>query len=278
MNESSTYFPNNLQILSELPEHDEGFSVRERRALLALAQAEDQHFWHRTRNLWISDRLRAWGTVPPATILELGCGGGCVSAHLNQHGYTVTGVEGHAVLAQQAALRAPEAHFFVCDLEKDAKTLPQQHYDAVAMFDVLEHLDDPRSALELAAHYTRPGGLIVGTVPALQWLWSQVDVQAGHRLRYEREDLKELLSSLPGLQVLEVMPFNRWLVPVMWMQRKFVVRNSVAETSEQNFKVPQKPINLTLYALTRLEHHLAQAGHWQRGWGSSLWFAIRKGL
>jgi hypothetical protein len=49
-------------------------------------------------------------------VLELGCGGGAVAAHLATAGYRVTGIDGHLSRALEAARRAPEARFLVHDL------------------------------------------------------------------------------------------------------------------------------------------------------------------
>ncbi|RYE93032.1 MAG: methyltransferase type 11, partial [Myxococcales bacterium] len=53
-------------------------------------------------------------------------------------------------------------------------------------------------------------------------LWSHVDVQAGHQRRYERAELTRQLATVRGATVVEVAPFNRLLVPLMWAQRRML--------------------------------------------------------
>lgn len=271
--------PSNLRVLSSLAVDTEGFDVTATRAMDALARAEDRHFWHRTRNAMVRDRLLALGFAPPARVLDLGCGGGCVAAYLDAQGYEVTGVEGHVSLARLAASRAPHAQFFAHDLSLGITALAEAtrlEVDVAGLFDVIEHLDTPRLALSSALSTVRPGGILVGTVPALMGLWSQVDIQAGHRLRYDRATLTSLLASVEGAEVIECHYFNRLLVPMMWAQRRLVVRNDVGSTSESNLAVPPTPINRAMHTLLRAEHHM---GRWLDPTplaGASLWFALRR--
>lgn len=262
--------PGNLRVVSELAADHAGYSVEDAQVMAALARAEDCHFWHLSRNQLVADRLRRLGVHPAATILELGCGGGCVAAHLARLGYAVTGVEGHLSLAMQAAARAPTAAIVVHDLARGLEALGSGTFDAVALFDVLEHLEDPLGALVQALSRAAPGGLVVGTVPALMSLWSEVDVRSGHRLRYDAVGLTALLQSVAGAELVEVVPFNRCLVPLLWLQRRAVPgRDPLAS----GLVVPWRPLNAALHGLLRLEHRALGSAAIP---GASLWFAVRR--
>jgi SAM-dependent methyltransferase len=265
-----------LRVISELSASHEGFDVTDRPTLEALRRAEDEHFWHRTRNEWIARRLALLGVRAPDRILELGCGGGCVAAHLASLGYAVTGVDGQRALLELASTRAPRATFWLHDLRRGTQELPEKGFDVVGLFDVLEHLDEPGEALEQAAAMARPLGLVVGTVPAMQGLYSQVDAQAGHRLRYEREQLLELVGGVAKTRVIEVVGFNRVLVPMLWVQRKLVVvKGDRSATSRANLSVPPRPLNQLLASALRLERALGELPVGRLTTGSSLWFALR---
>lgn len=266
-----------IREFSELVSKDPAFDVTNDRAMAALRKAEDRHFWHRARNEWIADRLRRLGVREGHSFLELGCGGGCVSAHLSSRGLRVVGVEGHRRLLQQAASRAPEAMFWLHDLSRGVEELPSERFDAAGLFDVLEHLDSPLRALENALRMVVPGGLVVGTVPSMMRLWSRVDEQAGHRTRYDEGRLRALIASVGGSFVEEVEPLNRALVPLLWV-RRFVMdrKGGVGDVSEANFRVPPKVINESMVWLLRGEQALGRILALSTVPGASLWFAIRR--
>jgi len=264
--------PQNVSVRSLLARGHDGYSLEDEEAIAALFVAEDAHFWHLSRNRFISKRLHKLGFPAPARVLELGCGGGCVSAHLARQGFRVTGVDGHLSRVIQAAHRAPQATFVVHDLSKGLSELGGEMFDVVALFDVIEHLDDPRSVLEQAASRLAPGGILVGTVPSMMALWSDVDRRSGHRLRYERPGLEELLRGLGNMEVAEVRPFNRMLIPLVWLQRKAV---GGPDSLERGLEVPAAPVNASLLALLGLEYRLSAVLDRIGFPGASLWFALR---
>lgn len=61
--------------------------------------------------------------------------------------------------------------------------------DAVVLVNVLEHIQDDREALAGLFRVTRPGGHLLLFVPALPFLFSELDRQFGHFRRYRRDDL-----------------------------------------------------------------------------------------
>jgi len=264
--------PSNVRVVSELPARHADFRVDDRAVIEALWRAEDGHFWHRARNRFIADGLRRLGVPPPARFLEVGCGGGCVSAALATHGYEVTGVDGHRDLVVRAAARAPRASFVVHDLGRGLGPVGAREWDAAGLFDVLEHLEDPAGAVADAARRVVPGGLVVGTVPALMSLWSEVDARSGHRVRYEVPGLRDVLGRASGTEILEVRAFNRLLVPMLWMQRRAVGQE---DALERGLAVPWAPVNAAMEGLLRTEYAGSALLDRMGVPGASLWFAVR---
>jgi SAM-dependent methyltransferase len=68
-----------------------------------------------------------------------------------------------------------------------------RRYDVACALDVVEHLEDDVGALQWMAGLLRPGGLLVVTVPAYQWLFSDHDRALQHYRRYTRARLLEVL-------------------------------------------------------------------------------------
>jgi SAM-dependent methyltransferase len=258
---------------NELALDDPAFDISDHGDVAALLRAERSHFWHRARNAYIAGKLRELGVPAGATVLELGCGAGCVAAHLSRAGYRVTGVDGHRALVEVACARAPDARFLCRDLRRPIGELSSESFQVVGLFDVIEHLDDPVAALEGALHHVRDGGWLVGTVPALMSLWSSIDVHAGHKTRYSESSLRGTLAGVRHARDIEISSFFRSLVPLMWAQRRLIARRGDARESIQNLTVPPRPVNRALLALLSLERH---GGRLLRPLpGASLWFSLR---
>jgi len=98
-----------------------------------------------------------------ARVLDVGCGTGSVSLHLIANRRArIVGVEPD----EQRAARARERGLDVrCDILTPRLIEEMGRFDVVMFADVLEHLADPVSLLELAKTALAPGGRIVASVP-----------------------------------------------------------------------------------------------------------------
>ncbi len=262
---------------SELSPDDPAFDISDDADVKALLRAEETHFWHRARNRYIRRKLGELGAASRSRVLELGCGAGCVAADLCRAGYEVTGVDGHRSLIDVAVARAPTARFLCRDLRRGVPDLRGETFDVVCMFDVIEHLDDPKKAIEDALGWLAPGGHLVGTVPALMALWSGIDEHAGHKTRYSSRTLRDVLASVRGASIVEIAPFFRSLVPLMWAQRRLVGKRGDAAGAVQNLTVPRWPVNSALFSMVTLEHRMATVLDKAPIPGASLWFALSRG-
>jgi len=219
---------------------------------------EDHHFWHRARNGWILDALAEYGSPPPRSLLEVGCGSGAVSRALAQAGYQVTGVDTAARLVGKAQERCPSATFVIGEVAK----LPagcRGPFPIIGLFDVLEHVEDPAGLMTDALAWSAPEALAIATVPALRSLHTVVDDLSGHKRRYEREELAALFTSV-GLRDVVV---HGIFASTLAIQRFELRRRRPPEdpTSEQErirvmthaLRVPPFPLNAALGWLARAE-------------------------
>jgi SAM-dependent methyltransferase len=271
--------PLNFFLFSSAPAEASEFDISDPAVVQAYATSERQHFWFQARNRQLRDFFRRDGVVPPARVLDVGCGMGGVMSGLLKEGYEVTGVELHADLGRIAARANPGAKVYALDMHAPPEPfLSQAPFDVVGVFDVIEHLDDPVSFLRACARLVRPGGRLVGTVPALMALWSDYDALGSHRLRYDRRSLGLVFEQL-GLRPEKVEYFFQTLVPGM-VARRVLIGRGAAKTAqatrdmcERSLRPPSQPLNRAFGAICELERFCRR--HLPLGVlpGSSLWFS-----
>jgi 2-polyprenyl-3-methyl-5-hydroxy-6-metoxy-1,4-benzoquinol methylase len=83
----------------------------------------------------------------------------------------------------------------------------EERFDAVVYLNVLEHVADDATELRLAARALRPGGALLLFGPALEWLYSELDYNAGHYRRYSLARLHRLATEA-GFEVLSLRYFD----------------------------------------------------------------------
>lgn len=79
----------------------------------------------------------------------------------------------------------------------DGNRLPfdDNSFNIVASLDVLEHTPDDVKALKEWLRVLKPGGKLILTVPAYQWLWSSHDEDNLHFRRYSKKSLRKVIDS-----------------------------------------------------------------------------------
>lgn len=150
-------------------------------------EATDSSWWYSTRADMIEDLLDECGR--PRALWDIGAGSGTVARELSARGIPVVAVEpglGGATAAAASGLP-------VLCAALESLELPDASIPAAGLFDVLEHVDDRPALLAELHRIVEPGGLVVLTVPAYRWLWSDADIVAGHTTRYTRARLLEEL-------------------------------------------------------------------------------------
>lgn len=155
-----------------------------------LAHFEEWYWWHRARQTIVARILgRYLDDGPRGRVLDVGCGAGGTS--------TVAAADGRLLgvdLGAEATIAAQARGLEVARMDATELGVLPNTFDLVVALDVLEHLDDPAAAAREFRRTLRPGGTLLVTVPAYQWLWSSHDVALGHRRRYTSEPLRSLLT------------------------------------------------------------------------------------
>ncbi len=99
-------------------------------------------------------------------VLEIGAGDGRLTALLAKSGTRVIGIEidDIAVSLASSALQSMD-NCIVVQADCYQLPFPREKFDVAVMADVIEHLDEPESALEEAARVLKPDGVLILTTP-----------------------------------------------------------------------------------------------------------------
>lgn len=209
------------------------------------------HFWFRWRFAALRRALADAGIAldGPRTALDVGCGSGILAAQLEAESrWTVDGTDLNMQALARCAPRRGRTLYY--DVTEERPELLGT-YGAVVLFDVLEHLDDPRALLRSALRHLAPGGALLVNVPALPALMSAYDRAAGHVRRYTTASLATALDGL-GLEPRVNRYWGLSLVPLLAV-RKLAVAGGGPRTIDRGFRPPLPGMNAALVALMRLE-------------------------
>ena len=104
--------------------------------------------------------IKATTKKSKGSLLDYGCGVGVFTARAEHQGWSVQGIElsdAARALANEKLKRGRAV--------KDRSELSTTTYDAVTLFHVLEHLDDPNEVLQWVRERLNPGGALIIAVP-----------------------------------------------------------------------------------------------------------------
>jgi SAM-dependent methyltransferase len=95
-------------------------------------------------------------------VLDVGCGPGYLLREFRERGWEVQGTE----FSEQSALHARKVLGLPVAIgELSALRFPNESFDAVVMWHVLEHVADPHGTVSEVARILRPGGVFLCAVP-----------------------------------------------------------------------------------------------------------------
>ncbi len=153
------------------------------------SELEDDSYWFKHRNEVIAGSIKKFS--PTQSFFDIGGGNGFVALRLQKEGIDVCLIEP----GEHGALTAKKRGInkVICSTLENAQ-FEDSSLDSVGFFDVMEHIQDDDSFLASVTRFLKPNGYLYLTVPAFQFLWSDVDNYSGHYKRYTTDQLKRMLE------------------------------------------------------------------------------------
>lgn len=173
------------------------------------------------------------GQLPGAAgrVLDAGCGTGGLLRRLHQArpGWQFTGLDFSPVACTLARERTGGE---IIPGSIAALPFAAAAFDAVVSCDVVCQVTDPAQALREFRRCLKPGGVVVLTMPAYQWMYSYHDREVGNLRRYRRREVNTLLGAA-GFTVVSSTYWNTLTFPLAVLRRKIfppgVARSDVAK-------------------------------------------------
>ena len=225
-----------------------------------LDSQESKGLWAEFRAKKIIELLRK---EKVEVLWEVGAGHGNVAIPLAKVGIETISIE--PLYSGARILAAAGFHTYGQTL--DQLKLPDSAIQAVGIFDVLEHLENPLELLNEVYRVLAPGGLLITSVPAYQWLFSNFDLQVGHYRRYSRKSLRDLLIEGSFHSIVMYNIFFVFVLPAVLVRR---IPFLIGFRSKNNIEVPSSENSLISILDPILRVLLKIEGKISPPWGLSI--------
>lgn len=216
-----------------------------------LYDLEKKHWWFIGKRKIVLSLMRRYLDYDASNkILDAGCGSGLMLNAIKEFGQ---------VYGMDYSEDAIKFSKLVFDGEVKQGYMPENvpydknYFNAIIALDVIEHIEDDRSALKDLNEHLTHNGICVITVPAYMSLWSNHDVVHQHKRRYTLSELKEKLSSA-GFKIEKISYYNSALFIPIFIVRK--IHNLFKVDSGSDAEMPNKFINFILEKLFSFERHI----------------------
>ena len=158
----------------------------------------DSQYPMRVKSFYKSLQSLAKKGIPAkgAKVLDIGTAGGAFLEAAKQYGYDAHGLEPSKFLVEQGKQRGLNIHHGTIMQNE----LPEVEFDMICLWDVIEHLVDPKRDLKQILKYLKPEGILLVNFPDIgTWqaklagkrFWWILSV---HLFHFTRKSLAQLLS------------------------------------------------------------------------------------
>ena len=140
-----------------------------------------------------------------AKIFDFGCGSGYLVGEFQKRGYDASGSD----TSREAIEFGRQQGVKNIEVVNSGEMPREGGFDIILALDVIEHIKDDKGAIRGLERALKPGGMLVITVPAYQWMWGTQDEVAHHFRRYTMSVLINTVKESGGFKVVRKTYFNR---------------------------------------------------------------------
>jgi len=230
---------------------------------------EDRHWWFLGRRALVLQELCRHAGKNIGPILDMGCGTGGMLPHLSALAPAI-GVDS----APEAAVACSERGVPFSLGWGSQLPFKDGSFGTVTALDVIEHVPNDLGILQEMYRVVRPGGLLLVTVPAYQFLWSRHDVLNHHQRRYGRRGLRAVVEAA-HFEIVKLSYYNTLLFP-MAVARKVMMRSASSNGSASHLDEVPSLLNRVLRWVLLSEQPMVE--RWDLPFGASLICAARRPL
>ncbi|MBZ0291342.1 MAG: class I SAM-dependent methyltransferase [Anaerolineae bacterium] len=184
--------------------------------------------------------------IQPGRLLDVGCAVGFFIDEAHKRGWQVEGLDVSSFAVEYArdhfGVDAQNGSLTELDYEPGA-------YDMVTMWDVIEHVPDPKAYIERAAQLLRPGGIVALATPDVDSLparltgkrWVGYKLSEEHIYYFSIKTLSQMLEAA-GFEVVDVRHVGKYVTLRLFLDRLGMYAPWLAkllELGERAFKLSE---------------------------------------
>lgn len=179
----------------------------------------NDHWWFRGREKIVKSALSNYLSYKKDNlILDIGSGLGQFFPILKEFG-KVFGVERNKTFADISIERYPFATIY--NDSYPSNKIDIKKFNIICMFDFLEHLEVPDIFLKELSGALKSNSLVIISVPAYMFLWSDIDEISEHYHRFNSKEINKLFSD-NNYECVYKTYFMTLLFPLVLISRKII--------------------------------------------------------
>ena len=192
--------------------------VLEGKTLLSLSRATNF-------NRWLAQ------TISPyigQNVLEIGSGiGNITKALLPKKSYFATDINPYYLkMIESLKSNNPGLNISFLDLNNVDRIFGKNNqFDTIICMNVIEHIDDDKTAMKNISKLLPHGGRAIILVPSGNWLYGSQDAAVGHKRRYSKKMIEDL-GKISGLKIHKLLSFNKFSTLPWYINGKIFKKTS----------------------------------------------------